>query len=160
MDNNMVSKIVVGILIYANSKFKATCKNANFECRYTSELIPKKIRLNNIIFAILPFSHKITLTELLSSVLWSLLLLMKPSYALQMVHSNTKNAKSKVLRSFSFFSLTFSIFQLFHFQIFLIFFSIFPFFLAPLFPVGQQKFPGEKCQGALVPYTPDCHADV
>ena len=25
----------------------------------------------------------------------------------------------------------------------------FPFFLAPLFPVGQQKFPGEKCQGAL-----------
>ena len=26
---------------------------------------------------------------------------------------------------------------------------IFPFFLASLFPVGQQKFPGQKCQEAL-----------
>ena len=30
---------------------------------------------------------------------------------------------------------------------FLLFRSIFPFFLVPLFPVGQQKFPGENCQG-------------
>ena len=40
------------------------------------------------------------------------------------------------------------------FQIFLLFLSIFPFFLAPFFPVGQQKFPRWKCQGALCPLPP------
>ena len=42
--------------------------------------------------------------------------------------------------------------KLFHFQFcpfwnFLFFFSIFPFFFPSLFPVGQQKFPSEKCRG-------------
>ena len=38
------------------------------------------------------------------------------------------------------------------FSIFLLFFSMFPFSLDSLFPVGQQKFPGQqKCQGALCP---------
>ena len=36
------------------------------------------------------------------------------------------------------------------------FFLHFPFFLASLFPVSQQKFPSEKCQGALWP--PGCDA--
>ena len=35
------------------------------------------------------------------------------------------------------------------FQIFLLFLSTFPFFLAPIFPVGEQKFPCEKYQGTL-----------
>ena len=45
------------------------------------------------------------------------------------------------------------------FQIFLLFLSIFPFFLAPLFPVGQQKFSGENVMGALCPVPPCllCH---
>ena len=44
----------------------------------------------------------------------------------------------------------------FPFTIFLLFFSIFPFFLASLFPVGQQKFPGEKAsRGHSAP--PGCY---
>ena len=49
----------------------------------------------------------------------------------------------KVLSSFCNFST-------FPFTIFLLFFSIFtpfPFFLASFFPVGQQKFPGQKSWG-------------
>ena len=54
------------------------------------------------------------------------------------------------LSNFSSFHFQFSIFP---FTIFLLFFSIFlPFFLASFFPVGQQKFPGQKfLGGALCP---------
>ena len=60
-----------------------------------------------------------------------------------------KKKKKKVLSSFSHFltpPLPFSIFHL-PFLIFLLFCSIFPFFLASFFPVGQQKFPGQKSRG-------------
>ena len=58
-----------------------------------------------------------------------------------------KKKKKKVLSSFCNFSpfqFNFSTFPFFYFPSFLLYF---PFFLASLFPVGQQKFPGEKCQG-------------
>ena len=88
------------MFIYTNSKFKVTYKIADFECRYIkTEKNPSKI--SNIIFAILPFSHKNTLTKLPSWVLWSLLLAMKPSDVFKngQVHSTTKNAKSGVRQS-------------------------------------------------------------
>ena len=88
------------IFIYFNSKFKVTYKNGDFKCRYIrthSEEKPSKIF--NITFAILPFSHQNTLTKLLSWVLWSLLLLMKPSEALQNGSFKPKNAKSRVRQS-------------------------------------------------------------
>ena len=56
------------------------------------------------------------------------------------------------LSNFSSFHFQFSIFP---FTIFLLFFSIFlPFFLASFFPVGQQKFPGQKFLGGTMPPAP------
>ena len=66
----------------------------------------------------------------------------------------------KVLSSFYNFSSFHFQFSTFPFWIFLLFFSVFPFFLPSLFPVGQQKFPGEKYQGALCPPAPGCYATV
>ena len=54
----------------------------------------------------------------------------------------------KVFCSFSYFLPTILNFSTSAFK-FSFFSSIFPFFLAPLFPVGHQKFPGEKCQEVL-----------
>ena len=68
-----------------------------------------------------------------------------------------QRGKKKVLSSFCNFSPFHFQFSTFPFLIFF-FFSNFPFFLASLFPVGQQKFPGEKCQGALCPPSPSCYA--
>ena len=67
--------------------------------------------------------------------------------------SEKKKKKKKVLRSFSYFFLL--PFQIFPFTIFL---PIFPSFLASLFLVGQQKFPGEKHhRGTLPPMPPGCY---
>ena len=75
MDNNMVSQIWVGISTTNFHLLQLEIKgylNAS-----TSELITKKKRLKVlIIFAILPFFNKNTLTELPPWELWSLLLLM------------------------------------------------------------------------------------
>ena len=68
MDNNNGEQNLSGmstnclILIYSNSKFKVTCKNADFE-RSTSGIISKKTRqkISGITVVILPFSHKRTL---------------------------------------------------------------------------------------------------
>ena len=64
-----------------------------------------------------------------------------------------KKKKKSPLFIFQLFLLPFSIFHL-PFSFF--FFLQFPFFLASLFPVGQQKFPGQKCRGALC--LPACYA--
>ena len=48
-----------------------------------SRAAEKPSKIFNITFAILPFSHQNTLTKMPSRVLWSLLLLMKTSHALQ-----------------------------------------------------------------------------
>ena len=82
-----VSKIWVKMSIInihlLNSKFEVICKNEDFECRYIrTHTKEKPSKISNITFAILLFSHQNTLTKLPSCVLWSLLLLMKPSYAL------------------------------------------------------------------------------
>ena len=55
--------------------------------------------------------------------------------------TKTKTHK-KVLFKFCNFSFFHFLFSTFHFLIFLLFHSIVPFFLASLFPVGLQKFPG------------------
>ena len=64
---------------------------------------------------------------------------------------NKTKQNKKILSSFCNFSSLHFQFSTFPFSIFLLFFSIFPFFLASLFPVGQQKFTIEKCWGALYP---------
>ena len=50
---------------YFNSKFKVTCKNADFEFRYIRTHTEEKAsKISNIIFAILPFLiklHKVNL---------------------------------------------------------------------------------------------------
>ena len=70
---------------------------------------------------------------------------------ISVVSKKWKAKKKKSSAHFHNFSPSIFNFSPLPFQIFLLFPSIFPFFLAPLFPVGQQKFPGEKCQGALGP---------
>ena len=60
-----------------------------------------------------------------------------------------KKRSSDHFHTFLPFHFRFSTFLFSVFTIFLLFFSIFPFFLASLFPVGQQKFSGEKHQGVL-----------
>ena len=63
-----------------------------------------------------------------------------------------RKKKGGVLCTFSyffFFTFLFSNFDLFPSK-FPSFLSIFPFFLVLLFPVGQQKFPGEKCGGGAL----------
>ena len=62
---------------------------------------------------------------------------------------NQKKRKKKVLSSFKNFSLL-------PFSIFLLFFPPFQFFPCHFFPIGQQKFPGQKSRGALCtpPVTP------
>ena len=88
------------IFIYSNSKFKVTCKNADFECRYfrthTEEKPSENFKHYIRLFAF--FSWK-TSTKLPSWVLWRLPLLTKASYVLQNGSSNTKNAKSRVRQS-------------------------------------------------------------
>ena len=71
------------------------------------------------------------------------------------VSQSEKLAKEKkILCSFAYFFLSFSIFHL-PFYNFPSFPLHFPFFsLAFLFPVGQQKFPSENCQGGTLPYAP------
>ena len=59
--------------------------------------------------------------------------------------------KKEVLSSFCNFSSFHFQFSNFPFSIFLLFCSIFSFFLASLFPVGQQKFPCQKSLGAFWP---------
>ena len=49
------------IFIYFNPKFKVTCKNGNFECRYIKTHSKEKTsKIYNNTFAILPFSHQNT----------------------------------------------------------------------------------------------------
>ena len=56
------------------------------------------------------------------------------------------------------FHLPFPIFHL-PFTIFLLFFSVFfPFFPCLFFPVGQQKFPGQKSLGGTLPLPPTSYA--
>ena len=88
MDNNKVSKFELECLLliffYSNSKFKVTCKNADFESWYMrTHTEEKPSKISYITFVSLPFSHKNALTKLPSYALWSLLLLTKPSNALQ-----------------------------------------------------------------------------
>ena len=72
------------IFIYSNSKFKATCKNADFEFWYIRTLTKEKpSKISDIAFAILPFIRENTQTEWPSWVLWNPLLLMNLSDALQ-----------------------------------------------------------------------------
>ena len=81
------------LLIFINSysKFKVTCKKADFECRYIrTHTKEKPSKISNIAFAILTFYQKNTQTEWPPWVIWSLLLLMKPSDVLKMVHFNIK----------------------------------------------------------------------
>ena len=84
-ENNMMSTIELEfellILDYSNSKFKVTCKNVDFKCRYIRSLTEEKSSkiISNITFAMLHFLIKI----LASRVLWSLFLSMKTSDALQ-----------------------------------------------------------------------------
>ena len=101
MDNNMVSKIWVGIsttnIYLLQLKIQSHLqKRVLWMPVHQNSFRKKKIsKISNITFAILHFSHQNTLTKLPSWVLWSLLLLIKPSDALfKMVHSNTKNAPS------------------------------------------------------------------
>ena len=82
---------------------------------------------------------------------------------------NTQNKKQKTktkknkpnkkdlssFRNFSSFHFQFSTFL---FWFFLLFLPIFPFYLPSLFPVGQQKFSGEKCLGGTLPPAPGCYA--
>ena len=66
MDNNMVSKCWVGMSTTDIHllQFKITCKNADFECRYIrTQTKEKTFKISNSTFAILPFSHKNTLTN-------------------------------------------------------------------------------------------------
>ena len=74
-----------------------------------------------------------------------------------MWRAKKKKKKKKVLSSFSYFSLFH--FSTFPFSIFLLFCSNFSFFLASLFPIGQQKIPGQKSLGALypLPHPAPCH---
>ena len=70
------------IFIYSSAKFKVTCKNVNFECEYIrTHSEENRLKISNFTFAILPFCHQNTLTQLPSRVLWILLLLLKPSDA-------------------------------------------------------------------------------
>ena len=68
-----------------------------------------------------------------------------------------KKKEKKVFSSlWNFLLLPFSI-SSFPFTIFLLFFSIFPlfhFFFASFFPVGEQKFPGQKSLGGTLPPCP------
>ena len=118
MGNNMVSKTWVGMSttkylftpiqsskslekhrlwmpVHQNSCQRKTV--LNFLHYWMTENIHSYI--SYITFAILPFCHKKNLTKVQSWVVWSVLLLSKPSEALQMVHSNTKNAKCRVCQS-------------------------------------------------------------
>ena len=75
------------------------------------------------------------------------------------VTSKKEKGPLLIFKLFSFLHFQFSIY---HFTIFLLFFSNFSpfstFFLASFFPVGQQKFPGQKSRGGGVlcpcPYPP------
>ena len=65
---------------------KSPAKTTDFERRYIrtySEEKPSKISNIRPTFAIVHFSHKIFLTKMPSWVLWGLLILIKPSDALQ-----------------------------------------------------------------------------
>ena len=76
-----------------------------------------------------------------------------------------RRRREKVLSSFCNFSSFHFQFSTFPFSIFLLFFSIFQYFLASLFPVCQQKFPVENCQGGTLPPAPPpadayCHQSL
>ena len=91
---------LVLIFIYFNSKFKVTCKNGDFECRYIRTHSEEKTsKISNIAFVILPFSHQNVLTKLPSWVLWNLFLLMKPPDALQNGSFLHKESKIRVPQS-------------------------------------------------------------
>ena len=71
------------ICIYSNSKYKVTCKNVDFNCRYIGTHTKEKpSRISNI--AILPFyQEKYSNWMAILSTLESIILLMKPLDALQ-----------------------------------------------------------------------------
>ena len=93
MDKNNGDQIWVvmpsTIFIYSNSKFKVTCKNADFECRnITTHTEENPSKIFNITSAIL--------SKLPPWVLWSLLFLMKPSDVLQNDSFLTERTQSSV----------------------------------------------------------------
>ena len=56
--------LLIFIYRYSSSKFKVTCKNGDFECRYiTTHTKEKLFKISNITFAILHFHQKNTQTE-------------------------------------------------------------------------------------------------
>ena len=85
MDNNMVSKIWVGmsttnihLQVVLQFKIQSHLQNASTFRSYSEE---KTSKISYITFPILPFFHENTLTKLPSWVLWSLLFLMKPFHS-------------------------------------------------------------------------------
>ena len=93
-------KCLLLIFIYSNQEFKVTCKNADFECRYIRTHTEKETsKISNVTLAILPFSHKNILTKChpgYSGVYFSW---WNHHMCMKVVHSYTKNAKSKVRQS-------------------------------------------------------------
>ena len=106
MDNNMVSKIWVGIsttvLIfhYSSWKFKVTWKYVNFECQYIrTHSEEKRFKISNITFAILPVFIKILKLPywiLIESTTFDETIRSRHQMCFKMVHSNTKTTKSRV----------------------------------------------------------------
>ena len=87
------------IFTYSNSKFKVTCKNTDFECWYNRTHTKEKLsKIPNITFAILPFAHKNTYLnchpEYFRVCSWG-----NHQMCFKMVHSNTRNAHSRVCQS-------------------------------------------------------------
>ena len=84
----MVNKIWVGMsttnILLLQFKSQSHLQNGDYKCRYSRTHSKEKAsEIFNITFAILSFCYQNTLTKLPSSVLWSLLLLIKPLDALQ-----------------------------------------------------------------------------
>ena len=74
-----------------------------------------------------------------------------------------RSKKKKKKKTLLIFHLTFSIFHLPFYNVpsFFLNFHPFPFFPCLFFPVGQQKFPGQKSLGELCPLPPPtCYATV
>ena len=84
------------LFLYSNSKFKGTCQNADFECRYIKTRTKEKLsKIFNITFPILAFcSLEYFVFKLPSRELWSLLnstsLDENHQMRFRMVHSNVK----------------------------------------------------------------------
>ena len=100
------------IFICFNSKFKATCKNEDFDYRcIKTHFDEKSQKFGNISVTVFLFSHQSSLTYLLSSAIWRLLKINKQNKQtknenknkhqtrFKMVHSSSNNAKSSVYQS-------------------------------------------------------------